>query len=158
MDRKSNRSNGYQHLFAEQMYSNEMMAEFSESQGLVEKYSSEDHEELLNLREQLTVEFWKLVDSELTERQAQVIRLLAKGYTQIEIAKQLGVNQSSITKSVHGNCDYKRNLDDKKNTKKNAKKLVKYGGSQLKLRKLAKNIPEINKIMKQISEIHSKYD
>lgn len=145
MGRKSNRSNGYQHLFAEQPYSNEMMAEFSEAQGLVENYNAEDRELLLDLREELRLEFWRLAKENLTERQFQVIELLAKGYTQIEIAKQLNVNQSSITKSVNGNCDYR-----------NGKKI--YGGAKKKLRRLADKDPQIQEIIQQIAEIHSQYD
>jgi DNA-binding CsgD family transcriptional regulator len=145
MGKKSNRSNGYQHLFAEQPYSNEMMAEFSEAQGLVENYKPEDRELLLNLREELRLEFWRLAKENLTERQFQVIELLAKGYTQIEIAKQLNVNQSSITKSVNGNCDYR-----------NGKKI--YGGAKKKLRRLADKDSQIQAIIEQIAEIHSLYD
>lgn len=145
MERKTNRSNSYQHLFAEQSYSNEMMADFAESQGLVENYNPEDKEKLLDLHEQLTAEFWKLVDSQLTERQAQVLKLLAMGYTQIEIAKQLNVNQSSITKSVNGNCDYR-----------NGRRV--YGGGKKRLKKLADENPIIQEIWKQIKEIHSQYN
>lgn len=145
MGRKTNRSNGYQHLFAEQPYSNEMMAEFSEAQGLVENYAPEDREQLLVLREQLRVEFWRLAKENLTGRQFQVIELLAKGYTQIEIAKQLNVNQSSITKSVNGNCDYR-----------NGRKI--YGGAKKKLRRLADKDPVIQDIIIQISDIHSQYN
>jgi len=144
MGRKTNRSNVYQHLFTEQLHSNEMMAEFSDSQGLVEHYSPEHKEMLLDLKEELKLEFWRLVDTELTERQAQVIRLLAKGFTQIEIAKQLNVNQSSITKSVNGNCDYR-----------NGRKV--YGGAKRKLRKLADNDPKIQQIFNSIAEIHAWY-
>lgn len=145
MGRKSNRSNGYQHLFAEQPYSNEMMAEFSETQGLSENYNPEDREKLLDLRDELKSEFWRLAKKNLTERQFQVIELLAKGYTQIEIAKQLHVNQSSITKSVNGNCDYR-----------NGKRV--YGGAKKKLRRLADKDPDIQAIITQIAEIHSQYD
>lgn len=145
MGRKTNRSNGYQHLFAEQPYSNEMMAEFSEAQGLVENYRPEDRERLLDLRDELREEFWRLAKENLTERQFQVIELLAKGYTQIEIAKQLNVNQSSITKSVNGNCDYR-----------NGKKI--YGGAKKKLRRLADKDFAIQSIITQIAEIHSQYD
>lgn len=145
MGRKSNRSNGYQHLFAEQPYSNEMMAEFSEAQGLVENYRPEDREKLLDLREDLRVEFWRLAKENLTERQFQVIELLAKGFTQIEIAKQLNVNQSSITKSVNGNCDYR-----------NGKKI--YGGAKKKLRRLAEQDEDIQSIIVQIADIHAQYD
>jgi DNA-binding CsgD family transcriptional regulator len=145
MGRKTNRSNGYQHLFAEQSYSNEMMAEFSEAQGLVENYRPEDREKLLDLREELRSEFWRLAKENLTGRQFQVIELLAKGYTQIEIAKQLNVNQSSITKSVNGNCDYR-----------NGRKV--YGGAKKKLRRLADKDPQIQEIIGQIAEIHAMYD
>lgn len=145
MERKANRSNNYQHLFAEQSYSNEMMADFAESQGLVEHYDQEDRERLLDLHEQLTEEFWKLVDTQLTSRQSQVLRLLAKGYTQIEIAKQLNVNQSSITKSVNGNCDYR-----------NGRRV--YGGGKKRLQKLADENPVIKEIFRQIREIHSQYN
>lgn len=142
---KSNRSNGYQHLFAEQPYSNEMMAEFSEAQGLVENYKPEDREKLLDLRETLNKEFWRLAKENLTDRQFQVIDLLAKGFTQIEIAKQLNVNQSSITKSVNGNCDYR-----------NGKRV--YGGAKKKLRRVSDQDQKIKEIIAQIAEIHSQYD
>jgi DNA-binding CsgD family transcriptional regulator len=145
MSRKTNRSNGYQHLFAEQPYSNEMMAEFSEAQGLVENYQPEDREKLLDLRDGLRLEFWRLAKENLTERQFQVIELLAQGYTQIEIAKQLNVNQSSITKSVNGNCDYR-----------NGRKI--YGGAKKKLRKLADKDSRIREIITQIADIHSQYN
>lgn len=145
MGKKSNRSNGYQHIYTEQPYSSEMMAEFSEAQGLVENYQPEDREKLLDLKDDLKIEFWRLAKEHLTERQFQVIELLAKGYTQIEIAKQLNVNQSSITKSVNGNCDYR-----------NGKKI--YGGAKKKLRRLADKDPEIQAIIVQIAEIEVLYD
>jgi len=145
MGRKTNRSNGYQHLFAEQPYSNEMMAEFSEAQGLVENYNPEDREQLLVLREELRLAFWALAKEHLTARQYQVIELLAQGFTQIEIAKKLHVNQSSITKSVNGNCDYR-----------NGRKI--YGGARKKLRRLSDKDPKIQEIIVQIAEIHSMYN
>lgn len=145
MSRKSNRSTGYQHLFTEQPHSNEMMAEFSEAQGLSDNYKPEDRERLLDLREELRMEFWRLAKENLTERQFQVIELLSQGYTQIEIAKQLHVNQSSITKSVNGNCDYR-----------NGRKV--YGGAKKKLRRLSDKDPQIQEIIQKITEIHSQYD
>jgi len=145
MGKKANRSNGYQHLFTEQPYSNEMMAEFSEAQGLVENYKPEDRESLLDLRIDLRKEFWRLAKDNLTARQFQVIELMAMGYTQIEIAKQLNVNQSSITKSLNGNCDYR-----------NGKKI--YGGAKKKLKRLADKDPRIQSIIGQIAEIHSQYE
>ena len=144
MDKRTNRSGKYQSFFAELPYSNEMMSEFSESQGLVENYSPEDRESLMDLREELRVEFWRLVDEELTPRQGQVLKLLAKGYTQIEIAKQLNVNQSSITKSVNGNCDYR-----------NGRRV--YGGARKRLHKLTKQDSQIQDVLTRMADIHAKY-
>ena len=145
MGKKTNRSNGYQYIFAEQLYSHVMMADFAESQGLSDPIKPEDKEKLIDLDEALAKEFWRLVDTELTKRQAQVLHLLAQGYTQIEIAKQLNVNQSSITKSVNGNCDYR-----------NGKRI--YGGAKKRLRKLVAGDDIIQSIMAQIAEIYSQYD
>jgi len=144
MDRRKNRSDRYQNLFAELPYSNDMMAEFAEADGLVENYRPEDRESLMDLRDQLKVEFWRLVDTELTARQRQVIRLYAQGLTQIEIARKLNVNQSSITKSINGNCDYR-----------NGKRV--YGGAKKKICKLAEKDTRIRAIFVQIAEIHSYY-
>jgi DNA-binding CsgD family transcriptional regulator len=144
MDKKTNRSGKYQSFFAELPYSNEMMAEFSEGQGLVENYDPEDRESLMDLREELRIEFWRLVEEQLTPRQGQVLKLLAKGYTQIEIAKQLNVNQSSITKSVNGNCDYR-----------NGRKV--YGGARKRLNKLTKQDQRIQDILDRMADVHAKY-
>jgi DNA-binding CsgD family transcriptional regulator len=122
-----------------------MMAEFSEAQGLVENYNPEDREQLLVLREDLRLAFWALAKEHLTARQYQVIELLAQGFTQIEIAKKLHVNQSSITKSVNGNCDYR-----------NGRKV--YGGVKRKMRRLADKDVKIQEIITQIADIHSQYN
>lgn len=144
MDRKKNRSDRYQPMFAEMPYSNDMMAEFSESLGMYEQYRPEDREKLMDLRAALKEQFWRLVEEELTDRQAQVIKLYAQGFTQIEIAKKLNVNQSSITKSINGNCDYR-----------NGKKV--YGGARKKLRKLAESDERIQEILRDMADIHSDY-
>jgi DNA-binding CsgD family transcriptional regulator len=145
MGKKTNRSNSYQHLFAEQSYSNEMMSEFSEAQGLIENYTLEDKEQLMNLREELKLAFWRLAKDNLTQRQFQVLQLLSEGFSQQECAHRLNINQSSITKSINGNCDYS-----------NSKKKV-YGGCKKKMRKLAENDEQIQKLFIQIAEIHSQY-
>jgi DNA-binding CsgD family transcriptional regulator len=144
MDKKTTRSFKYQSFFAELPYSNEMMAEFSEAQGLVENYTPEDREGLMDLREELRIEFWRLVDEQLTPRQGQVLKLLAKGYTQIEIAKQLNVNQSSITKSVNGNCDYRNGRRS-------------YGGTRKKLCKIISQDARTQAVLAKMADIHAKY-
>ena len=144
MNRKKNKSDRYQSFFAELPYSNEMMAEFAEASGLYEKYKAEDREKLMDLRNDLKKEFWRLVDSELTARQRDVLHLYAEGYTQIEIAKKLKVNQSSITKSINGNCDYR-----------NGRRV--YGGSRKRLKKLADEDPAIQDILEDMADIHAEY-
>jgi len=112
-DRTNNRSNHYQHYFAELSCSPEMLAEHAEAEGMTSTVTSAKYnDELHDLKDQLKKEFWRLVNSELTDRQKEVINLYSQGFTQIEIAKQLGVNQSSITKSINGNCIiYSQNID-----------------------------------------------
>ncbi len=138
---KKNRSDSYQWILLESPCSPEMLTEYSDCQGLtgMMNYASYN-EELLDLKEQLNIEQWRLIDTELTPRQRQVIRLYADGYTQIEIAKMLKVNQSSITKSINGNCDYR-----------NGRKV--YGGAKKKLRKIAEKDSKMQEILKKIAEL-----
>lgn len=97
VDRTKNRSDKYQSFYCELLFSNDMMADFSENAGLAASFNDEERailkEELLDLKEQLRTEFWRLVDEELTERQRSVMKLYAEGYTQCEIARKLSVNQ-----------------------------------------------------------------
>jgi predicted DNA-binding protein YlxM (UPF0122 family) len=140
-DFKKNRSDQYQWVLLETPSAPEMITEYSDLQGLRGKlHNIEADEEYYDLKEQLTKEYWRLINEQLTDRQKQVLRLYADGYTQIEIAKMLNVNQSSITKSINGNCDYK-------NGKRN------YGGSAKKLNKLAHLDEKIQEILKKMAEI-----
>lgn len=142
-DRTSTRSAGYQHILVEFSCSPEMLAECSDSKGMSGLLNSSLHnEELLDLQEKLLVEFWRIVNTKLTKRQSQVLNLYAQGFTQIEIAKRLNVNQSSITKSINGNCDYR-----------NGKRI--YGGAKKKLLRIASQDSAIQDIFKRISEIKS---
>jgi len=100
----------------------------------------EYNENLIELEEQLKKEFWRVVDTLLTPRQREVIHLYADGYTQMEIAKMLNVNQSSITKSLNGNVDYK-----------NGKKI--YGGARKKIRKIIEMDDKIIDILNKMSEV-----
>lgn len=138
-----NRSDKYQHFLLESSCDPHVLVEFSESRGI---YAALNHssyiEELHELRDQLRAAYWRLIMEKLTDRQSQVIKLYADGYTQTEIAKMLGVNQSSITKSINGNCDYR-----------SGKRV--YGGAKKKLRKLAAQDEEIQAIYARITEIHS---
>lgn len=139
-DFKKNHSDRYQNIFAETLCSPEQMGEVSESQALNGRIDFPYNEKLIDLQDKLREAHWRIINTQLTSRQSEVLKLYADGYTQIEIAKKLKVNQSSITKSINGNCDYR-----------NGKKI--YGGSRKKLRRIAAKDEEIQDILRQIAEL-----
>jgi DNA-binding CsgD family transcriptional regulator len=141
MEKRKNRSDHYQHLLLETTYSNDMMEAFCNEDSIHKRLNPFDYnEDVLVLEDQLKVEFWRIVDTKLTSRQREVIRLYAQGYTQMEIAKILNVNQSSVTKSLNGNVDYK-----------NGKKV--YGGCKKKIQKIIKEDKKIQEIIQKISDL-----
>jgi DNA-binding CsgD family transcriptional regulator len=138
MERRKNRSDKYQWVLLETVCSNEMLESFCNEDSISARLNPfEYNESLIELEDQLKKEFWRVVDTLLTPRQREVIRLYADGYTQMEIAKMLNVNQSSITKSLNGNVDYK-----------NGKKI--YGGARKKIRKIIENDDKIKQILSEM--------
>jgi len=145
-DRSKNRSDKYQWVLVESTCSPEMLTEVADSEGIYAQLNPWGYnEELLDLKDQLKVAFWRIVDTQLTIRQQEVLHLYAENYTQTEIAKKLNVNQSSITKSINGNCDYR-----------NGRRV--YGGSKKKLQKLIESDEEIQQIFLRIGEIQTDED
>ena len=143
INKRSNRSDKYQWVLLETVCSNEMMETFCNEDSIYNRLNPfEYNENLIELEEQLKKEFWRVVDTLLTPRQREVIRLYADGYTQMEIAKMLNVNQSSITKSLNGNVDYK-----------NGKKV--YGGAKKKINKIIQSDEKIMEILRKMSEVRS---
>lgn len=141
MERRKNRSDSYQYILLETVCSNDMMEAFCNEDSISARLNPfEYNEDLIELEEQLKKEFWRVVDTLLTSRQREVIRLYADGYTQMEIAKMLNVNQSSITKSLNGNVDYK-----------NGKKV--YGGAKKKINKIIQSDEKITEILRKIAEV-----
>lgn len=144
MVKRQNRSDHYQYILLETVCSNDMMESFCNEDGIYNRLNPFGYnEDIIELEEQLKVEFWRIVDTLLTPRQREVIRLYADGYTQMEIAKMLNVNQSSITKSLNGNVDYK-----------NGRGTIKvYGGAKKKIRKIIDTDPRIKEILQEINRI-----
>jgi DNA-binding CsgD family transcriptional regulator len=141
MERRKNRSDHYQWVLLETVCSNDMMEAFCNEDSIYNRLNPFGYnEDLMELEDKLRVEFWRVVDTLLTPRQREVIRLYADGYTQMEIAKMLNVNQSSITKSLNGNVDYK-----------NGKKI--YGGARKKIRKIIESDERIKNILNKIREL-----
>jgi RNA polymerase sigma factor (sigma-70 family) len=141
-NRRKNRSDSYQWVLLETACSNDMMEAFCNDDSIYARLSGgfAYDERMLELEDRLKKEFWRVVDTLLTERQREVIRLYADGYTQMEIAKMLNVNQSSITKSLNGNVDYK-----------NGKKV--YGGARKKIRKIIELDDEIKQILQEMADL-----
>jgi DNA-binding CsgD family transcriptional regulator len=141
MNKRQNRSDRYQWVLLETVCSNDMMEAFCNEDSICHRLNPFEYSEsLIDLEDQLKKEFWRVVDTLLTPRQREVIRLYADGYTQMEIAKMLNVNQSSITKSLNGNVDYK-----------NGKKI--YGGARKKIKKIIENDDKIKDILAQMVEL-----
>jgi cell division protein FtsL len=140
-ERRAPRSQRYQFLLLESVFPTEMLEAFSNEESVYKRLNPFDYnEEIMQLEEELKKEFWRVVNSCLTERQRQVIELSSQGKTQMEIAKELNVNQSSITKSLHGNVDYNKGSRV-------------YGGSLKRMKKLCENDPKIKIILDRISEL-----
>lgn len=138
VEKRRNRSDSYQYLLLETAYSNDMMEAFCNDDSIYNRLNPFRYdEELMELEDELKKEFWRVVDTLLTPRQKEVIKLYSDGYTQMEIAKMLDVNQSSITKSLNGNVDYK-----------NGKRV--YGGAKKKLNKIVENDDKIKEILQKI--------
>jgi len=141
MEKRKNRSDKYQYLLLEISSSHEMLETFRNEDSISHRLNPFQYDEdIIDLEDQLKEEFWRVVDATLTDRQKQVIKFSADGYTQMETAKLLGVNQSSITKSLHGNVDYRKN-----------KKV--YGGIEKKLKKIVDSDPKIKEILDKIAEL-----
>ena len=137
--KRKNRSDAYQVFFLESAFSSEMMEVFCNTDSISHRLNPFEYdEELIDLEDQLKVEFWRVVDS-LTDRQKEVLKLYSDGYTQMEIAKKLHVNQSSITKSLRGNVDYSKNKRS-------------YGGSEKKIKKIIESDEKIREILRKMQE------
>ena len=141
MDREVNRSNGYQALFLETNVCPFVIADLSLAQGLVYKLQPFAYnEELLDLQDELKKRVWEIIEEGLTKRQKEVIKLYIQNKTQNEIAKQLGINQTSVHKVIKGNIDYKSGKR-------------RYGGALKKIKKLCRADKLIQDILLNIQEL-----
>lgn len=141
-----NRSDHYQNLLLEISYPHELLDIFSDTDSIYKKLNPFSYnDDIAELEEELKKELWRIIEDNLTDRQKEVVKLYASGKTQIEIAKTLGVNQSSITKCINGNVDYKN--------KDNKGKPITYGGVRLKLQKIVKEDAKVNEILQKIADL-----
>ena len=140
-DERRSRSHKYQYKVLEIISSDEFLRTQDNSRGLT-GYLNKDSEQIKELEDQLLERMWQLIEIHCTQIQKEVLTLIFKdGYTQQEVAKMKGVNQSSVAKSVMGNNDY---------SKENKKM---YGGSIRKLKKIVKVDSVCNDIISKIDEL-----
>ena len=141
MNKRRNRSDSYQHILLESCFSNEMLEAFSNEDSIYFKLNPFHYDEdVMDLEDQLKAEFWRVIKTQLTARQCEVLEMSASGATQMEIAKKLNVNQSSITKSINGNVDYK-----------NGRRT--YGGAKRKLIKIIESDEKIKELFEKLKEM-----
>ncbi len=143
MASKKNKSDSYQYKIIEIPIDPHVLNDFSLFDGLgtqinMAKYS----EKFQELRQQLFDEVIRLVNTCLTKRQAQVLALRLEGKTQIQIADELGIHQTTVHKLLMGNIDYA-----------NGKK--RYGGAIKKLRKMCYRDTTVIKILGEMSELRA---
>lgn len=143
MARRKNKSDSYQHKIVEISVDPVLLNEFPLAESLssqlkLSKYSEKFDE----LRDELLQEVLEIINTGLTSRQAQVVTLRLEGKTQIQIAEELGIHQTTVHKTLMGNIDYANN-----------KKC--YGGAIKKLKKLCSKSSEIQNILEEMETLRA---
>lgn len=142
MDRYNNRSNSYQSVLLEIPSNPHILSDLSTAQGLIFKIERyEAYEKIMDLKEKLKVKVFEIMEVGLTKRQLEVVTLWLSGRTQNEIAKVLGINQTSVHKVIKGNIDYK-----------NGKK--RYGGALKKITKLCMADEDIQELLLELQDLY----
>ena len=144
MPKKRNRSDSYQYKIVEIAVDPNVLNDFPLMDGLgsqlnLAKYS----EKFYDLRQQLMKEVLRIISTNLTQRQCEVVTLRLQGKTQIQIADQLGIHQTTVHKLLMGNIDYA-----------NGKK--RYGGAIKKLKKICAKDEKVLKILKEMDNVRAK--
>lgn len=144
MPRKKNKSDSYQHKIVEITVDPVLFNDFSFDTGLGAQVNLATYsEEFYDLRQQLIGEVMRIINSNLTRRQAEVVMLRLEGKTQIQIAEQLGIHQTTVHKLLMGNIDYA-----------NGKK--RYGGAIKKLKKMCARDNKIITLLQQMDELKTR--
>lgn len=131
------RSQKYQWKLVEKAIGPDLMALFTDE---YDPFAAGRNELLAELKEELHNEYMRLIRTTLTERQLQVLSLYVGGYTQCEVAKKLGICQSTVVKTISGNSDNRHGNK-------------RYGGCIKKLREAASRDERIQEILRKMNEI-----
>jgi len=142
-NKRSPRSNFYQHLMNEISVPCDLLDSFSTTDNIYKRLNPHAYSEtILDLEEQLRKEFWRIIEENLNDKQQKLVKLIAQGMTQQEVAKILGINQSSASKNLTGS---KEKLPDGTTRM--------YGGISRKLRAAMENDKVIKDLLAKISDL-----
>ena len=142
IERKPHRSDHYQWMMHEVSVDYDYLKSFTNESSIGARLNPFKYNEELEIaKEELKVEFWKLIKKHSTPLQLNVVMMWVDGYTQMEIAKTLNLNQSSVTKSLYGNSVYKDGVK------------IKHGGLVRKFKKITSENEKIQEILQRIQEL-----
>lgn len=143
-EKKRNRSDSYQWKIVEIPIDPTILNDFQLAEGLGAQLNLSSYSErFYELRQELMTEVLRIIQTNLTERQAEVVTLRLEGKTQIQIAEQLSIHQTTVHKLLMGNIDYA-----------NGKK--RYGGAIKKLTKICFKDEKILSILAEMEELRAK--
>jgi hypothetical protein len=107
------------------------------------EYEHNPNEPLLREKKmQLVEEVMRIAEAELTPKQAQAVKLYYSGLPQVEVAKLMGVAQTSTFKILKGNAYYVA-----------GKKAATHGGAIPKLIRLCREDKRCQQLLDEISEL-----
>lgn len=149
MPKKKNKSDSYQYKIVEITVDSNTIGDFPLVEGLGSQMNlSKFSEEFNTLKKELMTELLKIIQNNLTERQCEITLKTLEGKTQMQIAREMGVHQTTVHKGLKGNLDY-QNF-----TKENGvKRYKRYGGAIKKLQKICEKNSKIQEILKRMDEI-----
>jgi hypothetical protein len=139
------RSSKYQYLLLETPVSHDFITTFESPEE--QMLRQEELEEMWALENQLEHLMWKLIDDNLSQHQIALLHIhklaILQGETQIWMAEQMGINQSSVVKGMQGNISYCGGVRRR------------YGGIRKKLEGLIKECALIHKAMKELEDLNT---
>lgn len=143
----NNKSKFYQHKIVEISFDQNKLSNFSTERGIGYILAeNEISDKITELRIELIEQLYDVINSDLlTEHQKKILFMRLMGKTQNEISEHLGITQSAVHKSLHGNIDYRNNKK-------------RYGGIIKKLKKICNGNNEIQNLLKKISDVKNEND
>lgn len=140
---KPTASDAYQHKFHEISIDPMDLDDFDVTRGLGQHFLNIAlTEKFYELQAKLVAAVKRIINKQLTKHQAEILYRTMDGYTQLEIADKLGICQTSVFKSLHGNMVYEDGVQTKT-----------HGGSLVKLKRLCDEDAEILEILAEMAEV-----